>query len=167
MGVMPYEDMIRTIMKGIIEAIKLALYPIFVYLDIPIEAFLILIGFMCLDTFLGALASIRMAERFVFKVLIWGFSLKVATLLLPLTVALLAKSLEYDFKILVVLTIKLLTVSEFYSCIGNMYVAKNKVRVNKIDVVSMLFKSLRTLAKKTIENTLKKIENAGDCDLKK
>ena len=133
------------------------------YLEIPIEAFLILVSFICLDTVLGAFASMRMGDKFSFKVLIWGFLLKIAILLLPLIVALLAKGLEFDFIILVVLTIKILTVSEFYSCVGNLYMAKNKKRVNKIDVVSMLLKSLRTFAKNIIVKGLNKIEDSADC----
>lgn len=166
MGVLPYEDIMNYTMKGIIEAVKLAVYAVFAYLEIPIEAFLILVTFICLDTVLGALASIRMGEKFSFKILIWGFLLKIAILLLPLIVALLAKGLQFDFIILVVLTIKILTVSEFYSCIGNLYMAKNKKRVNKIDVVSMLLKSLRTFAKNIIEKGLKKIEEGTECDKK-
>ncbi len=150
-------------MKGIIEAIKLAVYGLFAYLEIPIEAFLILVVFICIDTVLGAFASVRMGDRFSFKVLIWGFLLKMGILLLPLLIAFLAKGLDFDFIILVVLTIKILTVSEFYSCIGNLYMAKNKARVNKIDVVSMLLKSLRTFAKNFIEKGLQKIEESADC----
>ena len=48
------------------EATKLGLYGAFAYLDIPIETFTILITFIGLDTFLGALASIRkFARKFI------------------------------------------------------------------------------------------------------
>jgi len=154
-------------MKGIVETIKLIIYALFAYLEIPIEAFIILVVFISLDTFLGAIAAIRMGDKFSFKILLWGWGLKVATLLLPLLVAGLAKVLDFDFTILVVLTIKILTVSEFYSCIGNIYMAKNKIRVNKVDVVSGLLKSLRVFAKNILDKLLKKIEQSADCEKNK
>ena len=152
------------IMKLIMEATKIGLYGAFAYLDIPIEIFTILITFIGLDTFLGALSSVRMGNQFRFKLLLWGFCLKIGILILPLIVALLAKGLEYDFKFLVVLTIKILTVAEFYSCAGNIYTIKNKKRVNKMDVVSMMLISFRKFAKKFIQTNLEKIEKAGDCE---
>jgi len=154
------------IMKGIMEATKLGLYGAFAYLDVPIEIFTILITFIGFDTFLGALASIRMGKEFNFKILLWGFCLKIGILILPLIVALLAKGLEMDFKFLVVLTIKILTVAEFYSCAGNIYTIKNKKRVNKIDVISMMLISFRKFARKFIQSNLEKIEQAGDCQKK-
>ena len=153
------------IMKGIMEATKLGLYGAFAYLDVPIEIFTILITFIGFDTFLGALASIRMGKEFN-KILLWGFCLKIGILILPLIVALLAKGLEMDFKFLVVLTIKILTVAEFYSCAGNIYTIKNKKRVNKIDVISMMLISFRKFARKFIQSNLEKIEQAGDCQKK-
>jgi len=149
------------------EATKIGLYGAFAYLDIPIEIFTILITFIGLDTFLGALSSVRMGNQFRFKLLLWGFCLKIGILILPLIVALLAKGLEYDFKFLVVLTIKILTVAEFYSCAGNIYTIKNKKRVNKIDVISMMLISFRKFARKFIQSSLDKIEKAGDCENKK
>ena len=154
-------------MKLIMEATKIGLYGAFAYLDIPIEIFTILITFIGLDTFLGALSSVRMGNEFRFKLLLWGFCLKIGILILPLIVALLAKGLEYDFKFLVVLTIKILTVAEFYSCAGNIYTIKNKKRVNKIDVISMMLISFRKFARKFIQSNLDKIEQAGDCQNKK
>ena len=154
-------------MKLIMEATKIGLYGAFAYLDIPIEIFTILITFIGLDTFLGALSSVRMGNQFRFKLLLWGFCLKIGILILPLIVALLAKGLEYDFKFLVVLTIKILTVAEFYSCAGNIYTIKNKKRVNKIDVISMMLISFRKFARKFIQSNLDKIEQAGDCQNKK
>ena len=148
------------------EATKLGLYGAFAYLDVPIEIFTILITFIGFDTFLGALASIRMGKEFNFKILLWGFCLKIGILILPLIVALLAKGLEMDFKFLVVLTIKILTVAEFYSCAGNIYTIKNKKRVNKIDVISMMLISFRKFARKFIQSNLEKIEQAGDCKKK-
>ena len=153
-------------MKLIMEATKIGLYGAFAYLDIPIEIFTILITFIGLDTFLGALSSVRMGNQFRFKLLLWGFCLKIGILILPLIVALLAKGLEYDFKFLVVLTIKILTVAEFYSCAGNIYTIKNKKRVNKIDVISMMLISFRKFARKFIQSNLDKIEQAGDCQKK-
>ena len=144
--------------QTIIEALKIAFYALFAYLEIPIESFLILVVFICLDTFFGALASFRLGNKFDFKVLYWGFFLKIAMLIIPLIVALLAKGLHMNFSIIVVLTIKILTVSEFYSCLGNLYIAKNKKEINRIDVVSLILISLRKMTKNFIEKSLIKID---------
>ena len=150
-------------MKGIIEVVKLLVYPIFAYLEIPIEAFLFLVGFMCADSVLGAISSVRMGYKFDFKKLMWGFILKLCFLVIPLMIASLGKSLRYDFEIVLILTMKVLTVSEAYSCLGNIYSAKNKIKVEKMDIVSMLLKSLRKMLKNNIQKILKKIEDSGDC----
>lgn len=142
-----------------IGKIKLAIYAIFAYLDIGVEAFLILMAFMCADSAMGAIKAIRLGDTFSFKKMLWGFSLKLCFLIIPLVVALLGKAMGYDFSIAVDIVIKILTVAEAYSIFGNIYSAKNKVEVKKIDVISMLLISLRKMIKNAIDGLFKKLEN--------
>ena len=152
------------IMKGLMELLKLGFYGLFAYLDVPVDIFTILTWFIVLDTLFGTFAAWRLGKNVRFKLLMWGFSLKISILLLPLIIALLAKGLQMDFTLLVVIVIKILTVSEFYSCIGNIYAIKNKKELTKMDIISLILISFRKAAKKYIEKGLTKIEQAGDCE---
>jgi hypothetical protein len=145
---------------------KLLGYGIFAYLDIPIEIFNILITFILLDTFFGVLKAWRMDEVVKFKILLWGFCLKISILLLPLIIALMAKGMQMDMVMLVEVTIKILILSEFYSCIGNIYTIKNKKELAKIDIISMLLISFRKMTKNYLQKALVKIEQTGDCEKK-
>ena len=153
-------------MNETMNFLKLALYGVFAYLDVPAEVFNILITFICLDTLFGVTAAWRLGKKVRFNLLMWGFYLKVAMLLLPLIVALLAKGLEMDFRMIVGLTIKLLIVSEFFSITGHFYAIRTKKELKKLDVISMILISFRTAAKNYIQKGLLKVEQAGNCEKK-
>ena len=90
--------------------------------------------------------------------MIWGFILRLCFLVVPLVLALLGKSLGYDFTMVVNITISILTVAEAYSIIGNIYSAKNKVKVDKIDAISLLLISIRKMIKNILDSLLGKIK---------
>lgn len=153
----------KNMMTNIIWSIKHIFYLIFAYLEIDIEVFLILVSFMSIDSLFGSIASVRMGKVFSFKKLLWGFCLKLCFLIIPLIVALLGKGLGHDYAIGVDIVMKVLILSETYSIFGNIYTAKNKKNVNKMDFVSMLLKSCRLLIKKLIKSFLDKIESGDKC----
>ena len=137
-----------------LEKIKTLLYVIFAYLGIEIEAFAILMTFMCLDSILGAIKAMRLGEKFSFKKMLWGFTLKLCFLIIPLVIALLGKSVGYDFHSVVNVTISILTVAEAYSIVGNIYAAKNRVNVEKLDAISLLLINLRKAIKRMLDNLM-------------
>ena len=139
-----------------LSKIKTLLYVIFAYLGIEIEAFAILMTFMCLDSILGAIKALRLGNKFSFKKMLWGYILKLCFLIVPLVIALLGKGLGYDFHSVVNITISILTVAEAYSIIGNIYAAKNKVEVDKLDAVSLLLVYVRKSIKKVLDTLLNK-----------
>ncbi len=141
-----------------LEKLKILLYLVGAYIGVEVEAFMILIGFMCIDSILGAIKSMRFGDRFSFNKMIWGFILKLCFLVVPLVLALLGKSLGYDFTMVVNITISILTVAEAYSIIGNIYSAKNKVKVDKIDAISLLLISIRKMIKNILDSLLGKIK---------
>lgn len=151
------------IMGKIIWSIKHLLYLVFAYLEIDIEVFIILIGFMCMDSLIGSIASVRIGNPFSFKKLLWGFCLKLCFLIIPLIVALLGKGLGHNYGLGVDIVMKVLILSEAYSIFGNIYTAKNKKKVHKMDVISMVLKSSRLLIKKLIKMFLDKIEQGDKC----
>ena len=141
-----------------LEKIKVVLYVIFAYLGIEIESFAILMAFMCLDSILGAVKAMRLGEEFSFNKMLWGFVLKLCFLIVPLVIALLGKTVGYDFHSVVNITISILTVAEAYSIIGNIYAAKNKVKVEKLDAISILLINLRKIIKKTLDTLLSSLK---------
>lgn len=146
----------------IMQTLKLSLYGIFAWLGISMEAFGILMILMCLDSLVGAIKAIRMGRKFSFEKLLWGFVLKLCFLIIPLVVALLGRSLDYDLVSAINIVISILSVSEGYSILGNIYSAKNKVEVKKVDAVSLLLKSLRSGLMTLIKKWSGKLEDISD-----
>lgn len=148
-------------MDDLVSAIKACLYALFVWLGIKTEAFFILIVLMSFDSITGVVKALRMGGAFSFSVLLWGFILKLCFLVIPLVVALLGKTLGYDFVIIIHIVISILSVSEAYSILGNIYTAKNKKAIEKVDAVSMLLKSMRTALMNFMKGATSKIEKMG------
>ena len=154
-------------MTTIIQMFKLSIYGIFFYLEIPLDLMLIYTTFILLDTLAGCTSAIRLGKKFNIRLLRWGVLLKVAMLIIPFSVALLAKGLEYDFKTVTKYVIKILIASEFISLIGHVYVIKTKKDIEKIDIVSMMLISLRKMTEGYVKQILRKIEKTGNCENKK
>ena len=136
------------------DKIKVIIYAIAAYLGVDVETGAILIGLMSIDSFVGGIRAIRMNEGFTFRKMLWGFISKLSFLIIPLVLALLGNSLGYDFHYVVSVTLSILTVAEVYSIIGNIYSAKNLIKVQKIDAVSLLLVNIRRLLKKLLINLL-------------
>lgn len=144
------------------DKIKLLLYGIFAYLQLDKEVFMILMLLMCIDTLAGALKAIRLGDEFRFRILLWGMTMKFVFLLIPMIVALVGKSLGYDFRIGINIIMSILTVAEAYSALGNIYAAKNRVEVKKIDAISMVINSLRQMLSQIMHNLLNTLKNLGN-----
>ena len=137
--------------------IKIIIYAITAYLGINIEATLILVSLMALDSFVGVIKVVMMNKKFTFRKLLLGFTAKLSFLIIPLVIALLGKSLGYNFHYVVNVTISILTVAEAYSIIGNIYAARNKVEIEKVDAISLLLLNVSKLIKKILTNLLELI----------
>lgn len=145
--------------EEIINKIKILFYGLFLYLQIDQEAVAILITLMCIDTLMGAIKAVRLGKNFSFKELLLGFILKLSFLIIPLTVALLGIQVGYDLSITINIVMIILSVSEAFSIFGNLYSAKNKVEVKKVDFISMLLISLRNSLRQMITSLLSKLSN--------
>ena len=158
-------ESVKEIVTDLSEWVKLSFYALFAWLNIDVQVFTILIAFMCVDSVVGAIKSIRLGREFSFKKMLLGFSLKLCFLIIPLLVALLGKGLGQNFEIGVDVVMKILIVSEAYSVFGNIYSAKNKVEVKRLDVISMLLKSIRIGLRQMLDKSLAVLENAGNCKI--
>lgn len=133
--------------RELIGELKYLLYAGFVYLNIDMNVFFILIIFMGIDTVTGVIKTFRLNYRsFTFGILLWGIVSKLGILIIPLLVALLSKGIGQDMIFGVTLIVKILIVSEFISSLGNCYTIKTKKIVKDIDIFTMLFNFIRSQA---------------------
>ena len=120
-------------------------------LGLDVTKFFILSFLMVLDLVTGTTKSYVRKEDTTSRRLSAGFLSKVMVLLIPLTVAIMAKGLEVDMRWLVTFTISILIVAEAYSVVGNIYTIKTGETVKEIDAVSAIVKALGRF----LENMLK------------
>tara|TARA_R110002020_G_scaffold265601_1_gene480359 strand:- start:173 stop:625 length:453 start_codon:yes stop_codon:yes gene_type:complete len=144
-----------------IDTIKYAIYGIFAYLSIDLEVFSILMILMLIDSLVGAIKAVRLGEHFRFRTLLWGITMKFIFLIIPLTLALIGKALDYDLRLAVDVVFAILTVAEAYSIFGNIYSAKNRIEVTRLDVVSVLIVTLRRMMRDSLDILFDKMENIG------
>lgn len=136
--------------------VKYLLYAAFVWLDVDLDIFKVLITFMIVDTISGVLKTLKMNyKEFAFNTLLWGLVSKLGILIIPLVVALLFKGIGQDFGFGVMMVMKILIVSEFVSTISNIYTVKTGVIVKDIDIFTMLFKFLRVNALRYVKRYAK------------
>lgn len=140
-----------------LEKIKLLVYALFAYLNVDSEPFFILMVLMCIDSVMGALKAVRLGQKFSFKKMLWGITLKLAFLIIPLLIALMGRGLGYDLHHPVSIILSILSIAEMYSILGNIYTAKNKVEIDQMDVISELLLVLRFAMRKLIRNIMRKL----------
>lgn len=142
------------------------IYATFISLNMDVDMVYYLTLMMALDTVLGAVKSVRLGRKFSFKKFVWGFCVKLILILIPMSVALLGKSLNTgDFTIAVHMVIRVLAANEFLSIVTNAYCIKNKKEVKNIDFISVLLRSLRKAAQVFLHMSIKKIELISECSL--
>ena len=142
-----------------LEKLKILIYALFAYLNVDTEPFFILMILMSVDTSMGAIKAIRLGQKFSFKKMLMGFTLKLCFLIIPLLIALMGKSLGYDFHHPVSITLSILSISEIYSILGNIYTVKNRAEVDKLDVISELLLVLRFAMRRLLRSLMKKVTN--------
>ena len=139
--------------------IKAALYTTFIFLNIDLDIVKILILLMIFDTAFGVTKSLVLGDKVSFKILFFGLSTKMLVLLIPMTLALVGKGLNYDFTPMVNVVLKVLVVAEGISIFTSMYSIKTKQKVENIDFISMLLNSIRKGLTKILKMWLGQIEN--------
>jgi hypothetical protein len=138
--------------------LKSLIYGAILFLQIEIDVALILISLMCLDTLFGMIKA-TLIETLVFswKALFKGLCVKLIILLIPMTVALVAKGLGMsDFKILVAIVMKALVISEGSSIWNSFLSIKKGEEIKQTDMVAVLIERISSYFK-TIFDKLTKI----------
>ena len=138
-----------------IEGIKYFLYGSFIYLEIDMSIYTILVVLMTFDTLFGMIKVLRVNHKeFSFKRLLIGLTSKFGILLIPILIALAMKSMGEDMIFGVNLIVRILIVSELISCVTNIYTVKTGIIVKDIDIFTMLIKFIRNTGFAFIKTSL-------------
>lgn len=112
------------------------------FLGLDVTKLAILSLLMLFDLFTGVVKAYVRKEDVTSRRLSAGFLSKIMMLLIPLTVALMAKGMDIDMRWFVTFTVSILIVAEAYSVVGNVYTIKTGEAVKEIDAVSAIVKAL-------------------------
>lgn len=121
------------------------------YLGIDKEKLAILAILMSIDMVTGTIKAYVTKTDITSRRWVAGFLSKMVVLLVPFTIALMAKGVDFDIKWFVGLCISILVVAEAYSIVGNIHTIKTGEVVREIDAVSAIVQALR----KIFENLLR------------
>ena len=133
-------------------------YILFVFLGMKTDVVRLLFYLMVIDSVLGVLKSIRLKQRFSFKILLWGMVTKLSILIIPMILALLGKAMTFDFTYFVVAVMNVIIVSEGISCITNIISIKSNKEIENVDYITMMLQVIKKALSKIIKKFLNAIE---------
>ena len=121
------------------------------FLEIDAKKLSILVVLMCIDMLTGTFKAYRTKENITSRRWIAGFLSKLVVLLVPFTIALMAKGVYFDVKWFIGFSLSIMVIAEAYSILGNIYTFKTGEAVAEIDAVSAIIKVLRNFLENMIE----------------
>lgn len=121
------------------------------FLEIDAKKLSILVVLTCIDMLTGTLKAYRTKENITSRRWIAGFLSKLVVLLVPFTIALMAKGVDFDVKWFIGFSLSIMVIAEAYSILGNIYTFKTGEAVEEIDAVSAIIKVLRNFLENMIE----------------
>jgi len=121
------------------------------FLEIDGKKLSILVVLMCIDMLTGTFKAYRTKENITSRRWIAGFLSKLVVLLVPFTIALMAKGVDFDVKWFIGFSLSIMVIAEAYSILGNIYTFKTGEAVAEIDAVSAIIKVLRNFLENMIE----------------
>ena len=121
------------------------------FLEIDAKKLSILVVLMCIDMLTGTFKAYRTKENITSRRWIAGFLSKLVVLLVPFTIALMAKGVNFDVKWFIGFSLSIMVIAEAYSILGNIYTFKTGEAVAEIDAVSAIIKVLRNFIENMIE----------------
>lgn len=145
--------------------LKLASYAVacatFAYLGIPQEAYWLLALLIVMDTITGSLRAIVLdARSFTSAALRNGILAKMLLLLIPLVVAVVAKSVPHPFDGMVLASVSgsiaILALSEAYSTMSNIGAIVSKQGGTEMDGVSFLISKMLKVIKTVLDSISKR-----------
>ena len=115
------------------------------FVGVSYDAYTAFSALMVIDVITGILASAKVDgwRSITSKKLSFGLISKLLLLVIPISIALAGKSVGSNLEGLVDSSFFILTASELYSVIGNIYTVKMGVRVPEFDAVSVILGNIR------------------------
>ncbi|SHG27368.1 phage holin family protein [Flavobacterium johnsoniae] len=144
--------------------IKGLIYGAFLFLNINVDVVKVLLWLMLIDTAFGMFKSFRFGRKITFARLFEGVMSKLMCLLIPMVLALVAKGLGYDMKVVPDTILKVLVVAEAFSIVTSFYAIRTKEEPKDVDLITMLLNSLRKGLMSIFSSFLKKVENTVPVD---
>ena len=114
---------------------------------------------MVIDSILGIIKALRLDEKVSIKILVWGIITKLLLLVIPMTVALIAKGLSFDLTQFVVIIIDIIVVSEGISIITNIISIKTKQQLENTDFITKLLISIKNVLTFAMKKLFKAIDD--------
>lgn len=138
---------------GFWGTIKVGIYTLFAFLNINIDIVNILCWLILIDIFTGFLKTMAVpALKFTFKELYIGLMTKLIIILIPMTLALVALGLGYDFRFIINSLLKMLIVSEGISIFTNAISVKKRRVVQNKDYLHIILVYIRNVLVKFFDN---------------
>lgn len=137
----------------ILNILYIPLVSLLAWLHIPQEPMLILAVLLGIDFFTGITKVFILKGHLRSYRAIAGMLTKGSILLLVMTLALMAKGLNLDFKFYISLFISVLIISETYSVFGNVYAIKTGEEIEEFDAVAMAIKRVRVVIERLLIST--------------
>ena len=126
------------------EPIKVALYGLFAFLNVDIDVVNVIMWLMIIDTISGVIKAIAVDKiKFTFKKFYLGIMSKFVLLLIPITLALMALGVGYDFTWAVEAVIRLIILSEGISFFTNIVSIREKKVYENRDYLSIILNWVR------------------------
>lgn len=112
-------------------------------LGVDKESFTLLAILLLIDYLTGVSKAYRLKESITSNKMKYGIVSKMSLLLIPIVIAIAAKSIHANASSVLFTGINILVLSEVYSIIGNIYSIRSGESLPEIDAVSYIGKALR------------------------
>ncbi len=134
--------------------LKNATYALAALAGVTHEAYTAFAVLMLFDVATGVLASAKCDgwRSITSRRLSFGIISKLLLLFIPLAIALAGKAAGVSLQSVISSAFMVLTLSELYSVIGNIYTVRTGVRVPEFDAVSVVLRNIRRLIEKLPSN---------------
>lgn len=137
--------------------VKTLLYALFAFLELDINVVNVVMWLMIIDTASGIMKAIAVDKvMFNFKYLYVGILSKFVVLLIPMTLALMARGIGYDFKWAVEIVLRLIILSEGISIITNAISIKDNEVLKNRDYLSLMLNFIRKKLIELFDKTINK-----------
>ena len=132
------------LIKILYNSIVILISSILAYLNIEKEPMMLLSILLVIDYFTGLHKAKTLGYSITSNKMKYGCISKMLLLLIPIVIAIGAKSVGTGFEYALLVGINILIISEIYSIIGNIYSSRTKEELPEWDAVAIIGKKIRT-----------------------